>query len=316
MKTINIKNPQTMRKYLKVLYEIDVLTTKEIADFLAISTVVAAKYLTELKRLGCVIDIRCAGSHYWHLKPNGIRVLEAIEKTNYRLYETTVAQRSKGTMNQNTKHDVYCSKAIMALVESSVECERGIWQWQGPTSVRTKHMAQVEKPFLKEPVWESTYKPDAMIGFYHSGQYGRMYVEYDSGTQYSETVESKVIKAHKTLNLYNKYKKDIILGFITHGGEKRRNNLMGFLKEYHKQYKNLITVVMACDSDLLEGRGWDEVWLSNKEPGLQSLKMFGVNQWSDNDSDGQQPSFIGHGSFRPVEEDTESEIDVDEMQII
>jgi len=303
---ITIKNPKTVRKYLNVLYQVDVLTAKQIAFLLGLSHETVVKYLSDLKRKGCVIDIHSSGSHYWHLLPNGVMVLEAIVNISLPTYSTTIPQQSKGKPNQNTRHNVHCSNVIMALVQSSIEDQYGLWSWNGPTFTRTLHMTQRSGELFKR----TTLHPDAQIGFYQGGQYGRVYVEYDSGVQYATTIETKVRKAHTTLNLYRGYKEDIVIGFITHGGEKRRQNLMNSLKDYHTEHKNPITVAFACERDIIEGRGWEEIWLSNKHSDLVSFGSLGINKWDDVKS----PLFIGFGNLDHNIEDTDSEPDVDEVQ--
>jgi hypothetical protein len=303
---ITIKNPRTLNKYLNVLYQVDVLTANQIAFFLGLSSETVVKYLSDLKRKSCVINIHSSGSHYWHLLPNGVMVLEALIGKPLPTYSTTIPQNSKGKPNQNTRHNVHCSNTLMALVQSSVEDYCGLWLWHGPTYTRTLHMTQRDGESFKR----TTLHPDAQIGFYQGGKYGRMYVEYDSGVQYATTIETKVRKAHKTLNLYRGNKDDIVIGFIVHGGEKRRQNLMNSLNEYHCEHKNPITVAFAFEKDITEGRGWGEIWLSNKHDGLVSIGSLGINQWSDAES----PSFIGFGTLSNCTEDIDSAPDVDETQ--
>lgn len=284
-----IKNSRTMYKYLNVLYKIDILTTNQISFLLGLSPETVVKYLSELKRKGCIINIKCSGSHYWHLLPNGVRALEAIKGNPLPTYSTTIPQNSKGKPNQNTRHNVSCSNTLMDLVQSSNLDEYGLWLWNGPTYSRTLHMTQRDGEFFKR----TTLHPDAYIGFFQEGQYGRMYVEYDSGAQYATTIETKVRKAHSVLNLYRGEKKDIVLGFICHGGEKRRRNLMNSLSNYHKEHKRPISVAIACEKDIHEGCGWDEIWLSNKHNELVSLKSMAINQWEEERS----PVLLGFGAL-------------------
>jgi biotin operon repressor len=303
---ITIKNPRTVNKYLSVLYEVDVLTSKQIAYLLGLSSETVVKFLSDLKKKGCVIDIHSSGSHYWHLLPRGVMVLEAIIGKPLPTYSTTIPQNSKGKSNQNTRHNVHCSNKLMALVESSVQSNCGLWLWNGPTYTRTLHMTQRDG----EPFKRTTLHPDALIGFYQEGKYGRMYVEYDSGVQYAATIETKVRKAHTTLNLYRGEKDDIVIGFITHGGEKRRQNIMNSLKLYMKERKNPITVAIACEKDILEGCGWDKIWITNKHDGPVSFKSLGIYCWDQEIS----PSTIGFGTLCNGMEIIDSNIILDEVQ--
>lgn len=301
-----ITNPRTILKYLNVLYTIDVLTGKQIGYLLGLSEHTVVKYLSKLKRFGCVINVHCSGSHYWHLLPSGVMLLEKILGKSLPTYSTTVTQSHKTKGNQNTSHNVNCSNVLMALVQSSVEGKHGLWEWFGPTYTRTLYMVQRDNELFKRTL----YNPDAFISFYSNGRYGRMYVEYDSGVQYGTTIETKVIKAHSTLNLSKENNEDIVIGFITYGGEKRKRYLMSCLSAYYRGHHRPVTVAIACYNDIIEGRGWGDIWLTNHGVNQVSFEVLGKYIWEEEN----QPLLIGAGSLSNDMEEGESEEYLDKDQ--
>lgn len=302
--TINIKHSKTIEKYLRVLYEIDVLSTDQISYLLGMSPRTVLKYLSEMKGKGLVINKRCEGSQYWHLLPRGVDVLSMINNKSFPFFTTTTSQRSDGNTNQNTRHDVHCSNTVMALVNSANAKTEGIWEWHGPTTTRTYHISEKWNVFSGIKSFQTSYHPDACIGFYQEGQYGRMYIEYDSGVQYGTTLRTKVIKCHKTLNLEKSLSEDIVVGFITHGGQERRRNMMQALREYTKSHSRPLHVVIACEQDILAGRGWSNIWMSNRLSGQVSFAAMGVYTWEDPE---EEPYLIGPGSLRHSSDEEEQE---------
>jgi hypothetical protein len=127
--------------YLLTLYVIDCVSTKQLSTLLQANPDTVKKYLSTMKSLGYVADIRNGNSgSYWHILPAGIVVLEDkymnLRKTHQRTFMV-----SKGTYKVDVDaikpkhsilHDARMTNMIMRLYELSKEGDFQLSKWYGP----------------------------------------------------------------------------------------------------------------------------------------------------------------------------------------
>lgn len=276
-------------KYLHLLYEHDVLTTKQIAYLLGNSPNTAQKYLSELKLMGFAVDLPVGQTRYWNLLPLGAKRYEALTGVALAHHVTTLRQNAKS--KQAIRHDAKCTNTVMAMIQSADGETNGIYEWYGPTKSRTLYTYQRDGESFKR----TSYHPDAVIGFYAGGGFGRMYVEFDTGTQYAETWGNKVRKANSKLNIDGHGNRNrMIVAFITVKGNERKWNIVNSMREFYSGRTRLL-VIVATYEEVLSGRVWSPIWATNKS----EARCFGLDELAPFEYEtGGAPLLVGTEEWR------------------
>ncbi len=127
--------------YLLGLYIVDCVSTKQLSTILGMNAGTTRQYLSIMKSLGYVSDIRMSsGKSYWHILPNGIIVLENKFMNLRKTYQRTFMV-SKGTYKVDVDaikpkhsilHDARATDMIMRLYNLSQEGDFQLSKWYGP----------------------------------------------------------------------------------------------------------------------------------------------------------------------------------------